>query len=288
MIRSMTAYARTNDDAPFGTITWELRTVNNRYLDQALRLPEEMRALDPAIRERVSGRLKRGKLDCSLKIQYAQTGSDGLPLNLELASQVASAGRQLADLLPDASSINPLELLRWPGVIETKAVDPDAANAAVLTSLESALDELVATREREGQRLETLISDRCDQIESIVSEVRVQLPQVIEDTRTRIRTRLEEVSEDLDPQRLEQEMVIFAQKVDVAEEVDRLDAHIQEVRAVLKRREPTGRRLDFLMQELNREANTLGSKSTDAGTTSASVDLKVLIEQIREQIQNVE
>ena len=288
MIRSMTAYARINDDALFGTITWELRTVNNRYLDQALRLPEEMRALDPAIRERVSRRLKRGKLDCSLKIQYAQTGTDGLPLNLELATQIAEASQQLSALLPNATGVNPLELLRWPGVIETKAIDPDAANAAVLASLDSAMQELVATREREGERLEALIRERCEQIEQIVGEVRVQLPQVIEDTRTRIHKRLAEVSEDLDPARLEQEMVIFAQKVDVAEELDRLDAHIQEVKSVLKRREPTGRRLDFLMQELNREANTLGSKSVDTTITRASVDLKVLIEQMREQVQNIE
>lgn len=288
MIRSMTAYARTNDEASFGTITWELRTVNNRYLDQSLRLPEELRALDPPIRERVSGRLKRGKLDCTLKVQYAQAGQDGLPVNMELATQVVAATSRLAGLLPNASHVNPLDLLRWPGVIETKAVDLEDASKVVLASLEHALDELVATREREGERLATLIHQRCEQIDAIVKDVKERLPQVIDNTRSRIRARLDEVSGELDPARVEQEMVIFAQKVDVAEELDRLGAHVEEVLEVLKRREPTGRRLDFLMQELNREANTLGSKSVDTTITRGSVDLKVLIEQMREQVQNIE
>lgn len=288
MIRSMTAYARIASETPLGVATWELRTVNNRYLDQALRLPEEFRALDPGIRERVSARLGRGKLDCSLKLQTTQTSATAVTLNLDLAAQVAQACAQISTLMPSSATLSPMEILRWPGVVEAPPVDVEGASVALFAGLEAALTELVATREREGARLGALISQRCDGIERIVAEVAQILPAIIDNTRTRIRTKLTEVSAELDSNRVEQEMVLFAQKVDVAEELDRLTAHVQEVREVLLRDEPTGRRLDFLMQELNREANTLGSKSVDTTITRASVDLKVLIEQMREQVQNVE
>jgi uncharacterized protein (TIGR00255 family) len=288
MIRSMTAYARIASETPLGVATWELRTVNNRYLDQALRLPEEFRALDPGIRERVSARLGRGKLDCSLKLQTTQASATAVTLNLDLAAQVAQACAQISTLMPSSATLSPMEILRWPGVVEAPPVDVEGASVALFAGLEAALTELVATREREGARLGALISQRCDGIERIVAEVAQILPAIIDNTRTRIRTKLTEVSAELDSNRVEQEMVLFAQKVDVAEELDRLTAHVQEVREVLLRDEPTGRRLDFLMQELNREANTLGSKSVDTTITRASVDLKVLIEQMREQVQNVE
>lgn len=288
MIHSMTAYARTTVETSLGVSTWELRTVNNRYLEQSLRLPEELRGLDPAIRERMAGRLSRGKVDCNLKLQSARAAADAMTVNVALATQIAGACERIQQLLPVSAPVSAMEVLRWPGVIEAQTIDVETANKVVLQSLDAALEELVATREREGARLEVLISARCEEIERIVNEVSARLPGIVERTRTRIQTKLAEVSAELDPNRVEQEMVIFAQKVDVAEELERLGVHIQEVRDVLKRKEPVGRRLDFLMQELNREANTLGSKSVDAETTRAAVDLKVLIEQMREQVQNVE
>ncbi|MEM7404930.1 MAG: YicC/YloC family endoribonuclease [Pseudomonadota bacterium] len=288
MIRSMTAYARTASDTPLGTVTWELRTVNNRYLDQSLRLPEDVRALDSAIRERVSGRLKRGKLDCTLKLQSGTQVDAPLNVNLALAEQVAAACAAIGKVFPETDPPGQLEVLRWPGVIEAPPVDLDAAAPAVLASLDQALDELVSTREREGARLDAMLQSRLETMSGIVDSVQAGLPGIVEAAREKLKARLAEVSGELDPQRVEQEIVFFAQKIDVAEELDRLRAHIDEVRAVLGRDEPVGRRLDFLMQELNREANTLGSKSVDTVTTRASVDLKVLIEQMREQVQNIE
>jgi len=288
MIRSMTAFARSERTEQWGTAYWELRSVNNRYLDVTPRLPEEARAVESAVRERVRAKLGRGKVDCSLRLTLGATNNASLELNLELAKRVSDATREIDALLHDPSRVNAIDVLRWPGVVQTQSPDVDALGKAVLDLLDEALAQLVATREREGQHIAALLSQRCDDIQAIIEAVRTRLPEVLEACRQRLRDRLAELVEQLNEERLEQEIALVAQKTDVAEELDRLDAHVKEVRRVVEKEQPAGRRLDFLMQELNREANTLGSKSIDTETTRASVDLKVLIEQMREQIQNVE
>jgi uncharacterized protein (TIGR00255 family) len=288
MIRSMTAFARSERTEQWGTACWELRSVNNRYLDVTPRLPEEARAVESAVRERVRAKLGRGKVDCSLRLSLGASNNASLEVNLELAKRVADATREIDALIHDPSRVNAIDVLRWPGVVQTQSPDVDALGKAVLGLLDESLAQLVATREREGQHIAALLSQRCDDIQAIIEAVRKRLPEVLEACRQRLRDRLAELVEQLNEERLEQEIALVAQKTDVAEELDRLDAHVKEVRRVVEKEQPAGRRLDFLMQELNREANTLGSKSIDTETTRASVDLKVLIEQMREQIQNVE
>ena len=285
---SMTAYSRVSNDSDLGTVTWELKSVNNRYLDANLRMPEDFRVLDGPLRERLSKRVRRGKVDCTLRIESAQRAAGAIELNMELVEQVVKACRKIDGVLEHAERLSSLDVLRWPGVMESNALDPSEASAAILAAFDAALDEFVASRKREGERLAELIEQRLASIETIVSDVRTVLPEVIAAGRERLENRLADIRDQLDPARIEAEIVLFSQKVDVAEEVDRLDAHVSEVRRVLTLKEPIGRRLDFLMQELNREANTLGSKSVDTRTTGGSVELKVLIEQMREQIQNLE
>ncbi len=288
MIRSMTAFARSERTEDWGTAYWELRSVNNRYLDVSPRLPEEMRAIESAVRERVRGRLSRGKVDCTLRLSLDTESDASLELNLNLARRVAEATREIDAQLHDPARVSAIDVLRWPGVVQTRSPDIDTLGKAVLELLDEALGGLVTTREREGQHITGLLTQRCDEIQAIVGNVRERLPEVLEACRQRLRDRLAEFAEQLNEERLEQEMAMVAQKTDVAEELDRLDAHVKEVQRVVDQEQPAGRRLDFLMQELNREANTLGSTSIDTETTRASVDLKVLIEQMREQIQNVE
>jgi uncharacterized protein (TIGR00255 family) len=274
MIRSMTAFARSERTEDWGTAYWELRSVNNRYLDVTPRLPEEARAIE--------------KVDCTLRLTLSADNDINLNLNLDLAKRVADATREIDALLHDPARVSAVDVLRWPGVVQTESPDADTLSKAVLELLDEALAELLATREREGRHIHEAIAQRCDEMRAIVETVRTRLPEVLEACHQRLRDRLAEFVEQLNEERLEQEMAMLAQKTDVAEELDRLDAHLEEVRRVLAEEEPAGRRLDFLMQELNREANTLGSKSIDTETTRASVDLKVLIEQMREQVQNVE
>lgn len=288
MIRSMTAFARGETEQPWGSLQLELRSVNNRYLDVSPRLPEELRPLEPIIRERASARVGRGKLDCAFKISYAADRSDAFSLNLELAEQIVHAIEQVEPLLEGAGGVTPMDVLRWPGVIQPSTPDIEPVQNAALALLDAALDDLIEMRLREGEKIRDMVLKRCGEIESIVAAVRRRVPELLEESRQKLRTRLEELKAQLDQDRLEQEMLFLAQKMDVSEELDRLDAHLGEVRRVLESDEPVGRRLDFLMQELNREANTLGSKSSAAESTRASVDLKVLIEQMREQIQNIE
>jgi uncharacterized protein (TIGR00255 family) len=288
MIRSMTAFARSERTEDWGTALWELRSVNNRYLDVTPRLPEEARAIESTIRERVRGRLSRGKVDCTLRLALGADNEATLTLDLDLARRVADATREIDALLHDPARVSAVDVLRWPGVVQTQSPDVDTLGKAMLELLDEALADLIASREREGRHIHDLIVKRCDEMQGIVDAVRKRLPEVLEISRQRLRDRLAEFAEQLNEERLEQEMAILAQKADVDEELDRLIAHLKEVRRVLDKVEPAGRRLDFLMQELNREANTLGSKSIDTETTRASVDLKVLIEQMREQIQNVE
>jgi uncharacterized protein (TIGR00255 family) len=289
MIRSMTAFARQEADGEWGALQLELRSVNHRYLEVNPRLPEELRQLETKIRERIGKRLGRGKVDCTMRYQPPVAAAAGeLQVNLELVKQLAHASREIDGLIYNPAPVNSLELLRWPGVLESSAVDLEQLQSAAMALLDAALDELDENRCREGDKLKTIILQRCDSAAEVVTAVRQRLPEVLAGVRQRLKERLVELRQELDENRLEQEMVIQAQKLDVDEEMDRLETHIAEVRHVLGRNEPVGRRLDFLMQELNREANTLGSKSADSETTRASVELKVLIEQMREQIQNIE
>ena len=288
MIRSMTAFTRQETSSDMGELVLELRTVNHRYLDISLRLPEELRNLEPLLREQIAARLGRGKLECNLRYGSTEWNQTELPVDDERIKQIAHACRHIDSFLYSPAPISSLDVLRMPGVVQSKALDQEQMTTVVMTLLAQALDDLVAVREREGAKLAQLIRERCDSMDTIVAEVKQQLPAILQQWREKLIERLNEARLELDPERLEQEMVYLAQKTDVAEEIDRLSMHVTEVRRVLDTNKPVGRRLDFLMQELNREANTLGSKSIHPDTTRASVDLKVLIEQMREQIQNIE
>ncbi|MBK1642175.1 YicC family protein [Chromatium okenii] len=288
MIKSMTAFARETRSGEFGELTWELRTVNHRYLEPHLRLPEELRSLDVAVRTRLAARLQRGKVDCSLRYVPAVGAVGTLRINHTFVEQLLAANQEVGHLIGRGAEPAPFEVLRWPGVLQQQEVNVDQLTTAALELLEEALDTLLATREREGARLEVLLRERCDRLQDSVTRVRVQMPEVLANVRKRLADRLVELRAELDPQRLEQELSLLAAKLDVDEEMDRLEAHVAEVREVLTRTEPVGRRLDFLMQELNREANTLGSKSADVAVTREAIEMKVLIEQLREQIQNLE
>ncbi|MFT5389931.1 MAG: hypothetical protein ACI8PT_000111 [Gammaproteobacteria bacterium] len=298
MSHSMTAYARSEFSQSWGTGSWELRSVNHRYLDASFRLSDDWRALEAPIRERLSKRVTRGKVECALRLRTDSAATSELKIDLGLAEKLLHAASALAALPKDPrntikanTTLTPLalgEVLRWPGVIETQAPDTEALSERLLDLFETTLDDFIAARKREGEKLKALILERCTAVEAIVADVKPRIPALIQAQRDKMRTRLEELGADSDSGRIEQEMVIYAQKIDVSEEMDRLQAHVSEVRHVLDQTAPVGRRLDFLMQELNREANTLGSKSVDTLTTNGSVDLKVLIEQMREQIQNLE
>jgi uncharacterized protein (TIGR00255 family) len=290
MTASMTAFARREAATPWGTLVWELRTVNHRYLEPSFKLPDELRAVEPAARELVAKRLGRGKVDCHLKLA-AREGAD-LVLDETLVKRLLELERKTETLAAGTgASVAPwrmVDLLRWPGVFKTTAVDTEALTQAAVRLLTEALDELAATRDREGTQLAAIVGQRLDAMAEVVTRVRTLLPEVQQNFRDRLLTRLKDVRTELDPSRLEQEMLLFAQKTDVDEELDRLATHLAEVRRVLADKGQIGRRLDFLMQELNREANTLGSKAADVRVTNAAVDLKVLIEQMREQVQNIE
>ena len=288
MLRSMTAFARIESQHDQGAVQWEIRSVNHRYLDVNLRLPEDLRRLDPKVRERIGARLKRGKVDCTLRVLTNPAQAGGLSVDGDLAARVAGAAQSVANLLPNPAPVNPVDILRWPGVVQAPSPDPERIERIVLDALDRALSDLAGMREREGARIDAMIRERLDDLEVEVRRVRELLPIVVQAFGDRMRARLAELGTALDEGRVEQELSLIAQRMDVAEELDRLEAHVEEIRATIEKTGPAGRRLDFLMQELNREANTLGSKSAAVATSRASVDLKVLIEQMREQIQNVE
>ena len=288
MIRSMTAFARLETETGQGGLSWEIRSVNHRYLEAGVRLPEELRAAEPAVRERVTSRLGRGKIDCTCRYRAPVSGSVPVQLDEDNLSRLLTACDSVSARLPASAPLNPVELLHWPGVVREEEVDTAPLVAQALELLDRTLEELVVSREREGDQIRGMLLARCDSMAGLVVTARERLPEINAAVREKLRARLAELDMPADPGRLEQELVFISQKMDVDEEVDRLDSHIEEVRRVLDRDEPVGRRLDFLMQELNREANTLGSKSADAETTKAAVELKVLIKQMREQIQSVE
>ncbi len=288
MIKSMTAYGRAEDSGEWGEASCEIRSVNHRYLEMSVRLPEELRPLEQTIRDRISKQLKRGKVDCNIRFEQRETFKDALPVNQELLSKIIETAEITNTKLKNAAAINPLELLRWPGVLDKDAPDPEAISAPLLKLVDQTLIAVVETREREGEKTKKMILDRCLAAKEIVARVREQMPTILEGIREKLTLRVQELNTELNSERLEQELLLLTQKMDVAEEMDRLDAHIDEVQRVLEQSDAVGRRLDFLMQEMNRESNTLGSKSAHLDTTNSSVDLKVLIEQMREQIQNIE
>ncbi|MBP8202529.1 MAG: YicC family protein [Pseudomonas sp.] len=287
MIHSMTAFARAEQAGVNGTLSWELRSVNHRYLEPHLRLPEAFRDLEGAVREALRNGLSRGKVECTLRFSDDSTGK-ALQVDLTRAAQLIAAAESVASLIKQPAALNPLEVLGWPGVLVADAADPQALNQSALSLFNEALNELKNGRAREGAELAKLLNERLDSILEQITELRELVPQMLAGQRQKILERCAEMQAELDPQRLEQELVILAQKSDVAEELDRLSTHASEVRRVLKTGGQAGRRLDFLMQELNREANTLGSKAFDTRSTQAAVNLKVLIEQMREQVQNIE
>ena len=287
MIHSMTAFARAEQAGTNGTLSWELRSVNHRSLEPPLRLPDAFRDLEGAVREALRNGLSRGKVECTLRFAEDSAGQP-LQVDRERAAQLVAAAESVASLIKHPAPLNPLEVLSWPGVLVADAADPQALNKAALSLFKQALDELKQSRSREGIELAKLLTERLDSIDGEVAALRELVPQMLAMQRQKILDRSAELQVELDPQRLEQELVILAQKSDVAEELDRLSTHVSEVRRVLKSGGAAGRRLDFLMQELNREANTLGSKAFDTRSTQAAVNLKVLIEQMREQVQNIE
>lgn len=288
MIRSMTAFARQDTQGEWGTLTCEIRTVNHRYLEPSFRLPESLRELENGFREQLRKGLKRGKVDVGMRLQLIEATSQGFEVNQELANAINDAANQINRILDNPAHINALDILRWPGVLATTEQDMEPAKQAAAELFERTVKELVTVREREGERLRPLFEGRLATMDQLVRDVRTLMPELLKAQEAHLRDRFEQARVDLEADRLAQEMVMLAQKSDVAEELDRLDAHITEVTDTLKSNDAIGRRLDFLMQELNREANTLSSKSIDARVTRAAVDLKVLIEQMREQVQNIE
>ena len=282
----MTAYASGERSTRWGTLGCELRAVNPRFLELGTRLPEELRALEPALRERIAARVSRGKVDLTLRLRPAE-GAVSLQVDDALVERLGELAATLRHRFPEMR-IGFVELLQFPGVLQSQAADPAELQAQALALLDAVLDEFIAAREREGGKLVAAILERVDGIERIAGEVRTLVPAIRDGQRAKLDARLADLAQTADPARIEQELVLSLQKLDVDEELDRLDSHLDELRRVLKQREPVGRRLDFLLQEFNREANTLGSKSVDARTSSAAVELKVLIDQIREQVQNIE
>lgn len=286
MIRSMTAYAGGERVTPWGTLGCELRSVNHRFLEVGVRLPEELRALEPQLRERVAARVSRGKLELVMRLRQPEAAAS-LSVNEALVEQLGELALRLHSRFPHMR-VEFTELLQYPGVLQGETTDAAALQAEALALLDQVIDGFVQAREREGDKLAVAISERVDGIERIAAEVRELIPAIREGQRAKLAARLADLPHPVDPGRAEQELVLWLQKLDVDEELDRLGSHIAEIRRVLRQREPVGRRLDFLLQEFNRESNTLGSKSVDSRTSNASVELKVLIDQIREQVQNIE
>ena len=284
----MTGFARQSAETGVGTLTWELRTVNHRYLDVQFRLPEELRSSEQGFKHQVARVLKRGKIECALKLRRNFDADTDLRVNLDLVRVIRKRVTELSTELRDTLPLNPFEILRWPGVLCENEIDVEPLTAEAASLLGAALDELTTMRASEGERIAAMVEARCADVATLVDSVRERLPAVLDAAHAKQRERIERLDVTADPARLEVELALISQKLDVDEELDRLDSHLAEIRQTLAADEPVGRRLDFLMQELNREANTLGSKSADADTTRIAVDLKVLIEQMREQIQNVE
>ena len=287
MIYSMTAFARLEVKKDWGDAVWEIRSVNQRYLENFFRLPEQFRGLENTLREKLRQSLTRGKIECSLRIETKKQTNAELNLNKELANQVIQS-LQWIKAQAGEGEINLTDVLRYPGVVEAQEQDLDAISQDLLTAFDDLLTDFIAMRGREGEKLNDIIQQRLDAIAVEADKVRSQMPAVLQWQRERLLQRFEDAQVNLDPQRVEQEMILLAQRVDVAEELDRLQMHVKETTNILKKGGAVGRKLDFMMQELNRESNTLASKSINADITASAVELKVFIEQMREQIQNLE
>lgn len=288
MTLSMTAFARQEQTLDSGTLSWEIRSVNHRYLELSLRMDETFRPLEISIRKLFAKHIARGKVEAVLRFQSTAGENSALHIDENMAQAVIVACLRLAELSPATAPLDPLRLLQWPGVVSQPQTDIEALNLAVMDCLQTTIEDFIDSRRREGAALAEMLLQRCTEIDQIAAAVRRQMPEILAQNHLRLTQRLADMHIELEPERLAQEAALLAQKSDVAEELDRLENHVTEARHILGRKEPVGRRLDFLMQELNREANTLGSKSIDTETTRYSVDLKVLIEQMREQIQNIE
>jgi len=288
MPRSMTGFARREQRHPWGNLIVEIRSVNHRYLEPTFRLPDELRELEPKLRDSIRRSLQRGKVEVTFSLHKEATANQSLGLNQQRVQQLAQAAETVSGKLGNAAPINPLELMQWPGVLQENDLDRDTLHAAVLELFQTALEQLIAHRNREGRELAQFIEQRLDKVSDRVGQVRKRLPDILNAQREKLHSKIAALKIELDPERLEQEIALLAQKADVDEELDRLDTHVAEVKHTLTQSSSLGRRLDFLMQELNREANTLSSKAVVADTTQAAVELKVLIEQMREQVQNIE
>lgn len=287
MPRSMTAYARITEEHSWGSISCELKSVNHRFLEIGFRIPESLREAETKLRDMARKKLGRGKIDCSIQIAFSHSDvSSGL--DIETAREHIKIVESIAAEIAKPEAISAVDIMKLPGVLKDSAIDTKQLIAVGVQAFDLALDQMLEGRAREGDKLADMIEQRLSGIETQIALVRKHLPDILQQQRNRLEEKLAELKEQLDEQRLEQEMVIIANRTDVDEEIDRLEAHVSEIRRVLGDSESIGRRLDFLMQELNREANTLGSKSISNITTQASVELKVLIEQMREQIQNIE
>lgn len=287
MIYSMTAFARHEIKKDWGDAVWEIRSVNQRYLENFFRLPEQFRGLENNLREKLRQNLTRGKIECSLRVDNKKVAATELNLNQDLANQVIQSLKWMKTQAGEGE-INLTDVLRYPGVVETPEQDLDVISQDLLAAFDTLLQEFIAMRGREGEKLQTIIQQRLDAISVETNKVRSKMPEILQWQRDRLLQRFEEIKISPDPIRLEQEMILLAQRVDVAEELDRLQMHIKETTSILKKGGAVGRKLDFMMQELNRESNTLASKSINAEVTASAIELKVLIEQMREQIQNLE
>jgi len=289
MIYSMTAFARSQREGSWGQLVCEMRSINHRYLEISLHLPEILRVYDMTVRERIRQKIKRGKIECAVRFQHpADASGSMLEINETYAKEVCSATDKIAKFLKNAAPVSPADILRFNGVLETREANLEHLEKELFAQIDQTVDELVSARAREGEELKQLFLQRMDAMQQEVAKVRKALPDIMKLQRDKLLKRFTDVKLELDPNRLEQEMVMYAQKIDVAEELERTETHIVEVRRVLKQGGPIGRRMDFLLQELNREANTLGSKSTDTVVTHTAIEMKVLIEQVREQVQNIE
>lgn len=288
MVYSMTGFARSEVSTDLGSITLELRAVNHRYLETNMRIPEELRRYEIKLREKLQKTLNRGKIDCNVRLRMDAGKAGDVVVNEEFTKNLLATVKQVEDWMHNPARLSCLDVMRWPGVVQDEQPDMDILGKGLMQALDEALKALIEMRASEGGRMAEVISSRLVQITGLVEKVRTRRPEVLRLQREKMNQKLSEFDVNVDESRLEQELVMMAQKLDVDEELDRLESHITAVNEALAKKDPIGRRLDFLMQEFNREANTLGSKSSDSETTQAAVELKVLIEQMREQVQNIE
>jgi uncharacterized protein (TIGR00255 family) len=288
MIYSMTGYAVAAAELPSGAVNVEVRSVNHRYLDIQFRMPDELRALESGLRERIGARIGRGKVEVRIAVAKSATSQSNLQLDVGLLNQLVELNDRVQAVMPESESLSVNDVLRWPGMLGNDALRPEDLQEACNRLLDQAMEEFSATRAREGEKLKALLLERIAAMEALVRKVAPRIPQLVVAYREKLNARLKEAMAGMDEERIKQELVLFASKIDVDEELSRLTAHFGEIRRILEKGGAAGKRLDFLMQELNREANTLGSKSVDLEVSQTSMDLKVLIEQMREQIQNIE